>query len=283
MKMMFKAYIRMIYRGCLRITFLTQFLCWLKYSILEIQNVLLRLNFSSASNWNKLSNFKTASYCIFILLLIGFDCQLPPFVSQAFGKENAWQYVGDYEGVNLYRSLNETEGRLPFKAIAELDVAYQKIVMALVDAERKANWAPKLKSTAIHSQFSPNRFEYSEYYQTPWPFKDREFLLEGTVKYLQDRVLFTAVSSKNKQLARDDHLVANIQTLTFAVIPLTRDKTRVEFTFSGDLGGWIPAFVKNIIQKKWPVRFIQSLKKYVANNDALVTDRYRHLKKKHLL
>jgi len=200
-------------------------------------------------------------------------------VTTAYGMEEHWQHIGTHEDVDLYRALNETQGTLPFKAVALLDVSYDKIVMALVDAERKPQWAPKLKATAVHNQISTNCFEYSEYYTTPWPFKDREFLLSGTVSYQHDRIVFAAVNSQNDRWARDDHLLANIQALTFEVIPLSAGKTKVAFTFSGDLGGWIPDFVKTIIQKKWPVRFIQSLKDHVAQNDFLETDRYRSLKK----
>jgi hypothetical protein len=48
-------------RGCLKITYFTQFRCCQKNLILKILDVFLRLNSSSALNLNKLSNFQTAS------------------------------------------------------------------------------------------------------------------------------------------------------------------------------------------------------------------------------
>lgn len=214
------------------------------------------------------------------LLLVVTICAGISSVSASYEENGTWEYIGAYEGVALYRALQEREGLLPFKAVAVLDIPYDRIVMALVDAERKPNWAPKLKATAIHERKSTNSFEYSEYYRTPWPFKDREFLLAGTVEYFEDRIVFAAENSTNIALAREDHLKANIETLTFAVFPLSEGRTEVAFTFSGDMGGWIPAFVKTIIQKKWPVRFIQSLKHYIGTTDSLETDRYRSLKKR---
>ena len=214
---------------------------------------------------------------LFLILTIG--SQISAAIPTAYGSAGQWQYIEDSEGVALYRSLNETEGLLPFKAVAELETPYERIVMALVDAERKPEWAPKLKATAIHLQFSSNRFVYSEYYKTPWPFKDREFLLDGTVAYEEDRVVFSAVNAENTELAKKDHVMANIQELTLSVKPLSEDRTRVEFIFSGDMGGWIPDFVKTIIQKRWPVRFMQALRDYLAANDRLETPRYRSLSK----
>lgn len=193
--------------------------------------------------------------------------------------DGQWEAIGSEEGVSLYRARVKIEGFLPFKAVADLDVPYEKIVMALVDAERKPIWSPKLKSAVVHRQLSANGFVYSEYYETPWPFDDREFLLSGRVRYEPDRVVFTAVNAPDVRLAREDHVTVDIQTLVVTIIPLAGNRTRVSFAFSGDLGGWIPPFVKTIIQKRWPVRFIQALKNYAATADQLETPRYRALEK----
>lgn len=217
----------------------------------------------------------------FLLIVLCLMC-LESFPAKGSAAIENWEQIDVVEGVTLFRSLEESTDLLPFKAIAQLNVPYQKIVMALVDAESKNSWAPKLKSTTIHNEISANRFEYSEYYTTPWPFYDREFLLSGTVEYQSDRILFIAENSTNKDLADIDHLLANVKTLEVAIIPLSPNTTQVEFTFSGDLGGWIPAFVKNIIQKKWPIRFLLALQEHITNTPTLETTRYLSLKKRDL-
>lgn len=199
--------------------------------------------------------------------------------SKGFCNISKWEKIEVIDGVTLFRSLEKSDTLLPFKATAKLNVPYQKIVMALVDAERKDSWAPKLKHTTIHNKISANHFEYSEYYTTPWPFHDREFLLLGTVEYKTDRILFSAENSPNKKLADTTHLLANVKVMEVAIIPLSPDTTQIEFTFSGDLGGWIPVFVKNIIQKKWPIRFIQAMKSYIKKSPNLQTPRYLALQK----
>lgn len=217
------------------------------------------------------------------ILLMGL-CLLLLASAPVMGSNNTdnWEQIDTVEGVVLFRSLEESDDLLPFKAIAELKIPYQKIVMTLVDAEHKNTWAPKLKSITVHNELSTNRFEYSEYYTTPWPFYDREFLLMGTVEYQNDRILFTAINSTNKHLADKDHLLANAKILEVVIIPLSPDTTQVEFTFSGDLGGWIPNFVKNIIQKKWPIRFIQALQAHIKKSPNLETPRYLALQKTQL-
>ncbi len=217
--------------------------------------------------------FITSSSILCFSLLI-----LRPMFSHADNNNN-WEYLDSYEGVTLYQALKEEEGQLHFMATADLDTPFQKIVMALVDAEKKHLWAPKLKSSTMHSEQSANQFKFSEYYTTPWPFDDREFLLTGSVIYEQNRVVFSAVDSSNRSLTKEDHTLANVEILEFVITPLSKKQSRVNFTFSGDMGGWIPDFVKTIIQKKWPVRFIQALQTYVNETPNLDSHRYQSLKK----
>nr|WP_320114887.1 hypothetical protein [uncultured Desulfuromonas sp.] len=197
----------------------------------------------------------------------------------AAGQQQGWVYESTDEGVALYHQQDAPEGLLPFKAVAELDIAAEQIVLALLDAEQKPLWAPKLKGTTVHATEAANCFQYSEYYTTPWPFKDREFLLLGTIVRQGNETVFSAIDAPDRHFRDEGHVQANIHELTFAVIPVSPKRTRVEFTFSGDLGGWIPDFVQEIIQKRWPVRFIQALQAYLQDNSLIESERYRRLQK----
>ena len=55
------------------------------------------------------------------------------------------------------------------------------VLKVLRDFDHKHLWAPKLKSVKIHQKINENEFIFSEYYKTPWPATDREFLLKGTL------------------------------------------------------------------------------------------------------
>lgn len=217
------------------------------------------------------------------LLPKAFLCALVVVVSMpvislaASGSQHVWIYESTDEGVALYHQQDAAEGLLPFKAVAELDVASEQVVLALLTAEQKPLWAPKLKGTTVHATLAANCFQYSEYYTTPWPFKDREFLLLGTIFRQGDGIVFSAVDAPDRHYRDDSHVQANIHELTFAIFPLSANRTRVEFTFSGDLGGWIPDFVQEIIQKRWPVRFIQALQAYLQNKTLIESERYRLL------
>ena len=65
----------------------------------------------------------------------------------AAASEIVWKHVATEQGVELYSPDREVGEQLPFKAITVIQAPYHKVVMSLVDHERKVAWAPKLKST----------------------------------------------------------------------------------------------------------------------------------------
>jgi hypothetical protein len=201
----------------------------------------------------------------------------------AHADELDWVQLSIEEGVELYGVNERVEGQLPFRAITEIDEPYQKIVMALVDYQKKPLWAPKLKTTRIHHQPGENHFVYSEYYSTPWPFYDREFLLDGKIEYRENGVFFKARNFTQKALADNDHVLVDVAVLIVQITPVSPEKSRIIFTFSGNMGGWIPDFVKTIITRKWPVRFLQALENYLESEEIRATEIYRNLRKKELL
>ena len=193
-----------------------------------------------------------------------------------------WQFISNEQGVELYGATTKLDGQLPFKAITEIKAPYQQIVMALMDYEQKPSWAPKLKSTQFHFQNFENQFAYSEYYKTPWPFYDREFLLDGTIVYGDNSVIFEASNLTQTSFAADNHVLVDVAILRLEISPVSEDSSQVTFTFSGNMGGWIPNFVKNIIQRKWPILFLQALENHLVNEEVEETALYRNLPKRDL-
>ena len=197
-------------------------------------------------------------------------------------KELEWDYLYTEEGVELYSARQQLQEQVPFKAISRVQAPYQEIVKTLVDYEQKPMWSPKLKQVTIHQIQSANRFAYSEYYTTPWPFYDREFLLDGKIRYTGTSVIFEASNLDQESFADSDHVLVNIARLSLEIIPLSPDESQVTFIFSGDMGGWIPDFVKTIIQRKWPIRFLQALENHILTASVETTELYENLDKRKL-
>lgn len=185
------------------------------------------------------------------------------FSFNAFGKD--WVEVFKEDGISI-KTIKDKPGVMPFKAEGVLNHNINQIVKTLKDYKKKNEWSPKLKSVKMHEEKGQDVFIFSEFYKTPWPASDREFLLKGSVKEIKNGVVsFEASSIDLPKLVDSNHVQAQVHKLNVLLERIGPLRTKMTFEFYGDLGGWIPTWLMNVIQKKWPLRFLQSLDSYIKN------------------
>lgn len=185
-----------------------------------------------------------------------------------------WKEIGNEDNIKIL-SLPAQNGVLPFKAIGNVENNIEEIVTILKDHKLKPKWAPKLESVKVHEQLGKEEFVFSEYYKTPWPATDREFLLKGEVlRPNESTVILKAFSvdetKQYKNLKSEDHVQASVKYINLKLTKLDATNTQIEFEFHGDMKGWMPNWLMNLIQKKWPLRFIQGLRKQSGQPKKLV-------------
>ena len=177
---------------------------------------------------------------------------------------NSWVEIANEKGITIYSRPSES-GIIPFKAKGILNHNLQTVLKALKNDKEKPLWAPKLKSVKIHEKLSENEFVFSEYYKTPWPAYDREFLLHGEILKLSETSYhLKAKSLIEPTLMNDDHVQVDVKYLNVFLRGNSDGTTTIYFEFFGDMKGFMPKWLMNLIQKKWPMRFIQGLDRHLA-------------------
>ena len=190
-------------------------------------------------------------------------------------EESEWKKIGDEDSILIF-SKKPVDGVLPFKAVGNIDKNINIILSTLKNHKTKHQWAPKLEKVKLHQQLSDSDYIFSEYYKTPWPASDREFLLKGEIKKVSSNSYLLLAHSIDKdpnysRLKSEDHVQADVKYINLKLTQLAQNKTEIEFEFHGDMNGFMPVWLMNLIQKKWPLRFIQGLRKQVsASNQAQV-------------
>ncbi len=191
-----------------------------------------------------------------------------------------WEKFHSEDGIDLFRAQAEDSGLIPFKAEAIVEGDWEEYLKHLLDSKGRSTWAPKLEKILIHEHRSPNKIIYSEYYKTPWPAMDRQFLLEGEVDFLdENHVRLVGKNSNRDEFISSEHIKCDVKFLIFELTNLGENKTKLSFSFLGDMQGWMPVWLINIIQKRWPVRFIQEIRKQAKYNEAIDIRIFRDLER----
>lgn len=176
-----------------------------------------------------------------------------------------WEEVFSKDNIIVYAS--KTKSRIiPFKAVTHINSSLDDILATLKNYENKNLWSPKLKSVKLHKTLNGKDHIFSEFYKTPWPSIDREFLLRGNItRVSENKAILFARSIEDNLLENKDHIQADVKKIEIIIEYKPSIGSVVSFEFHGDMKGWMPAWLINIIQKKWPYRFLQSLKNRVEN------------------
>lgn len=198
----------------------------------------------------------TSYLTVFITLL---------FLSQS-SLANQWKEIASEDNITVF-SKSAKNAIIPFKATGIIDSKISEVLGALKDTASKNLWSPKLKSVKLHKIINQREYLFSEFYKTPWPATDREFLLKGRIQKLShNKYRISAESIDNQKLANDDHIQAQVEYINIILEEVSPNKTRIQFEFLGDMKGWMPVWLTNLIQKKWPLRFIQGLRKHLKTS-----------------
>lgn len=174
-----------------------------------------------------------------------------------------WKPIHSESNIKIY-TKEVKNGILPFRATGVINAPLNIVLKTLMDLRNKNKWSPKLKNVNVHKEIDSNHMIISEYYKTPWPATDREFLLEGQKQKISDtKYIIKAKSIQNSDYASSSHIQADVKYLDVTIEAINDSRTSIDFRFHGDLKGWMPVWLTNLIQKKWPLRFIQSLDEYI--------------------
>lgn len=177
-----------------------------------------------------------------------------------------WSLVHEEQGIKVYAGEYQKSGVIPFKALGVVNAPIHKVAELIENDQLKPEWSPKLKSVIIHERISKDELIFSEYYSTPWPAVDREFLLRGKIKRHSDEFIEYIGESIDNHYKDADHIQALVKKLNFSLKKVDENRTHITFVFNGDMKGWMPIWLMNLIQKKWPLRFIQGLRQQLGEH-----------------
>jgi len=202
---------------------------------------------------------KFPTISISILFLIVFQQGL--FAQQ----DKQWKQVRDDKGIQVYTIDVPNTDIVKAKAIAQIKSPLLRIRQELDDIESRHEWVPFLKqSKLIVVNSATKRLEYS-LFSAPWPASNRDFVYSlELVKESSDQLVFKMHSVKTDVMPEyKKHIRGEIFESVYTLTKINENLTRVELSYHADPKGWLPSWVVNIIQRIFPYKILNNLKKRI--------------------
>lgn len=193
------------------------------------------------------------------------------FSGPTFSSANEWVLLEKEDKVQLFTGTKSINGIFPYKAKVWVAFTIPEILAVFLDAKRKVEWIPRVKSTWVEKiPNSPpgSRVEYGEVL-IPWPFENRDVLVrvDTVIDESVNKVKLHVSSIQNERVIKKGNVRAIVypSNLTMTWDPKTKE-TLLEAVSFTDPRGNIPTWVVNLFQKTEALNLVQLLIKQLKKN-----------------
>lgn len=192
-----------------------------------------------------------------------------------------WELFTDKDGIEIFTPKNYTHetGIVPIKFKTIINDNISKVVTVLADDGRKTEWLPKLKGSKTVEIISKTDAVTYYIYESPWPFSDRDFLITSSGKFnYETKELYVEMKSikEHSNFKSNPDATRGFSHDGYVRVKfLDENRTELEMAFLNEFGGFIPSFVINLVQKKWPYIFMTNLSIQLKKKDIVIDPKFK--------
>lgn len=123
----------------------------------------------------------------------------------------------------------------------------------------------RLKNDTILERKSVYDFVVHVEIGLPFPISNRDYVYRAKARRSADGSVTVHLSSvQHSKAPEPSGIRANLIDSYYRLMPLGKNKTRVEVEIHTDPKGWLPTWLVNLIQKSWPRKTLVALRQEAA-------------------
>ena len=191
--------------------------------------------------------------------------------TEAAAGSGSWEFVDKVEGVKTWRKEAKGSNVFAFRGEVVRDVHIGKVLKAFATSAYHKDWVDRWDASKDLKKIGPYERIFWIRFDLPWPVSDRDYVIHTkAVPDEKKRVVVARLKSvrhpaKPKEggcCVRGDAFGTHYR---FTALPDGKTKMMVEV--HTDPRGMLPAWLVNIIQKKWPSKTLNGLYMRAARSD----------------
>ena len=182
--------------------------------------------------------------------------------------QNDWKLEKQKNGINVFTKTMESSNFKAVKVEAILDGKLNKLDSIIRDVKNHNKWIYSTKDAYPIKYISSNEIIYYEQTTLPWPFKNRDVVID--MKLYMDTLRHTlTVHSQNA-----DHVLpakADIVRISFLTVDWNikedgKNNVAIQYSFTVDPGGSLSPWLVNLFAVSGPYETFSNLAKLLKGN-----------------
>ena len=173
-----------------------------------------------------------------------------------------WELKKNDNGIAVYTRKPLNGNLKELRVVCELDATQEQLIAAVQDIGNYSQWVYGSKQSVILKRPNPQTIIYYSEAHLCWPIKDRDLVVELSVNQNNEtHVLNMQAKSLPAYLPQKNGFIRVPYSLAnWVVTPAGESKVKVDYTFSVDPGGAIPAWLVNATLAVGPYNSFLKLK-----------------------
>jgi hypothetical protein len=178
-----------------------------------------------------------------------------------FGQGN-WELKRNENGIEVYTRKPLNGNLKELRVVCELETSKAQLIKTLLDINNYGKWVYSTKSNTMLKTVNSQEIIYHSISHLPWPLRDRDLIVQlSTLPDKEaDKFEIQAISLPD-YLPKDKNFIRVPYSSAFWKVTVVNEhKLKVDYTFSVDPGGSIPAWLVNTTLSIGPYNSFHKLK-----------------------
>jgi hypothetical protein len=195
--------------------------------------------------------------------VIFFSFLLAGSIKLQSGFAQQWELRRNEDGIAVYSRKLTDENFKQLRVVCELPGTPDQLKALLQDVSRQKTWVYGTRTSQLIKKINKDKLIYYSESDLPWPVSDRDIVVEQTfITDQKTQTLHIEAKSVSGLLPDKKNLVRVPYSLAvWEVVPLPANKLKVDYTFSVNPGGELPAWLVNATAAAGPFVTFQKLRK----------------------
>lgn len=190
----------------------------------------------------------------------------------------SWEFVDTFDGVKVWRKAAAGSNVFAFRGEVVKSIHIGKILTTFATSRYHKDWVDRWDSSRDLKQIAATERVFWIRFDLPWPVSDRDYVLHTKATPDEKTRVVTARLKSVQHPAKPAKGGCCVRGDAFGTrytfTALADNKTKMTVEVHTDPRGMLPAWLVNIIQKKWPSKTLNGLAARAARSDIAVYKGY---------
>jgi hypothetical protein len=180
-----------------------------------------------------------------------------------------WQLAKQKNGVSVWTAPIDTQRVNLYRAETILDHPLNKVLAALREVGRYSEWMSDCHEGRVFAQSDASNYSTYMLWDLPFPFKDREFVQQVSIRELANGVEMSVSPIPDKLPINSKYVRVNSAQIQWVLTSLASNKTKAVQTGYADPAGRLPSSMINRFVENGPYQTMVELRDWLVKQEKL--------------